>query len=176
VPARRSALLALAVLSVGVLTSGCGASVKAAPDGRWSACAAVRTPTAVTVRRHPIRFQQPPFEPVALHSTPQLARRLFDDFCVTEAHQEHPTGTFNCPEAFGLRYTGSFLAAGRTVATFDWEASGCQELALNIGGHHASTELVAAAATAAPHIDGDFRRVLGVSSVEAIFRGGLTRG
>jgi hypothetical protein len=98
-----------------------------------------------------------------------LARLLFDDFCVTEAHQEKPTGASSCPEEFGLLYAGAFLAAGRTVATFSWDASGCQELSLTVGSHHATTELVAAAAEASPHMDRDFRRVIGVSSVGAIF-------
>jgi hypothetical protein len=160
-------LIAIASLMM-VMSSGCGASVTAASDGRWSACSAAGTPTAVTVHRS-IHFARPGFEPIVLHSTPRLASRLFDDFCVTEAHQEKLSGASNCPDDFGLLYSGAFLAADRTVATFSWHASGCQELSLVVGSHHATTELVAVAATAAPHLDSDFRRVLGAGSVSAIF-------
>jgi hypothetical protein len=94
-----------------------------------------------------------------------LVRRLYYDLCVTVGHPDHlpPGAVVNCPADFGLVYSGVFYAADRKLASFSYEASGCQGIDLSVGPDHASTLILGTAAAAEPAaFDTDFAAVLGV--------------
>jgi hypothetical protein len=161
-------LLALGSLAV-VLASCCTGC------GRASAASAVRGCTTLQPDTVAVQgassFPADGFTPITVerHNT-RLASKLLHDFCVTELKQEHPSGEFSCPEDFGLRYRGQFLAAGKQIADFTWDASGCQVLYLTIQGRRTvNTWLVEAASIASPTMDTDFQHVLRLRCENAIF-------
>lgn len=156
---RRIGMRMFVIVAMLVAVAGCGTG-SAYFSGPSGVCSSLH-PDTVTARRA-VALPRPGLPPidVADHSAMD-ARAVLADFCVIEAHHETLSGAWSCPADFGLSYVGAFVESDRTLATYNWAASGCQRLTLNIRrGPSASTYLVAAASSAAPHMEADFRRVL----------------
>ena len=168
---RRIGPLVAAAAVLAALVAGCGSGVVTiGADGRWSECGKVPAPTAVAVERtQAITSQLDPLHG-ASHARRQgpLAGELFDDICRTEVVQVHPTGPISCPADFGLGYTGTFEAAGVTVAHFKWSASGCQMLYLTVAGHRVSTMLAGPASLTTGPLERDLANLMGYSSEATI--------
>jgi hypothetical protein len=79
-----------------------------------------------------------------------VVRRLYHDMCLIAAHPANlpPGATLSCPDDFGLTYSGVFEAANRTLATFIYNASGCNALTLSAGPNQASSLIWSKAALA----------------------------
>jgi hypothetical protein len=94
-----------------------------------------------------------------------VVRSLYRDMCVIAGHPAHlPRGvTLSCPNDFGLTYTGAFEAGNKTVATFTYNASGCNALSLSAGRNQASSLIWSKAARAVqPSMDAGLASAFGV--------------
>jgi uncharacterized protein YceK len=157
--------------------AGCGSVVAAtkpaAPAAQTAApaahtatavgCASVNQATTVTIRRS-IRLVEP-IRANALSVTerkPVLVRALFGDFCNAIAHADTPRTLVNCPDDFGLDYSGTFYDGSRALAKFVYGASGCQTVSITAGGKTRATMVFGTAAAAAPHLQADMVAVLGL--------------
>jgi hypothetical protein len=123
----------------------------------------VNQATTVTIRRS-IRLVEP-IRANALSVTerkPALVRALFGDFCNAVAHADTPRTLVNCPDDFGLDYSGTFYDGSRALAKFVYGASGCQTVSITAGGKTRATMVFGTAAAAAPHLQADMAAVLGL--------------
>ena len=99
---------------------------------------------------------------------PAKVQALLQDFCAVLSHPSSAKATLSCPNNFGLYYDGTFYAGTRAVATFNYGASGCQTVGLTPfspagqPGKMESGVIMGAAAAAAPHLEGDMGKVLGI--------------
>ena len=92
-----------------------------------------------------------------------LVRALFRQLCAAVSHPSAAKGaTLHCPADFGIVYLGTFYDGSRTLATFDYGASGCQLVSLTVGGKTRTTMVVGTASAAAPKLRADLAAVLGV--------------
>jgi uncharacterized protein YceK len=146
-------------------TGSSGSSGSAGAPGAGSAvgCASVSQATVVTIRRSMHLVE--PVRATGLTTTkrdPAMVRALFGDFCAAVRHADKHPGIMACPADFGISYTGTFYAGGRTLATFVYGASGCQSVTVTADGKRQSTVLFGTAAAAAPNLQTDMAAVLGV--------------
>ena len=92
-----------------------------------------------------------------------LVRALFRQLCAAVSHPATAKGaTLHCPADFGISYLGTFYDGSRTLAKFDYGASGCQLVSLTVGGKTRTTMVTGAASAAAPKLRPDLAAVLGV--------------
>ena len=70
-----------------------------------------------------------------------------------------------CPADLGISYAGTFYDGSRTLATFVYGASGCQTASLTAAGKTKATMMVGSASAAAPKLQADLAKVLGVPSL-----------
>jgi hypothetical protein len=174
---RRAHLLAIAALAaVTVAASGCGhvstqsqgatqSHGATQPKGAWSGCGNLARPSVMQVRRT-VGLARPMREILlATERRAPVVRRLFHDMCVIAGHPAHlpPGVTLSCPDDFGLTYSGVFEAGNRTLATFTYDASGCNALSLSAGPNQASSLIWSKTALAVqPSLDAGLATAFGV--------------
>jgi hypothetical protein len=94
-----------------------------------------------------------------------LVRALYSQLCAAITHPAKIKGTVRCPANLGVSYTGTFYDGSRALATFVYGASGCQTASLTAAGKTKITMMVGSAAAAAPKLQADLAKVLGVPSL-----------
>lgn len=142
-------MAAAALATVTVAASGCG-DVSTQPNGAWAGCGNLARPSVMQVRRT-VELARPMREILlATERHAPVVRRLYHDMCLIAAHPANlpPGATLSCPDDFGLTYSGVFEAANRTLATFIYNASGCNALTLSAGPNQASSLIWSKAALA----------------------------
>jgi hypothetical protein len=151
--------------SGGAVVSGAGSSTAATAAG----CADAGLATKVTIARSLHMIE--PTRLGALSQTqtdPAEVRALFRDFCLVLSHREDVTGrAISCPDAFGLGYNGTFYAGQQVLATYVYTASGCQAVSLTAAGKSQSALVFGSAAKAAPDLEPDMARALGMTVQQA---------
>ena len=144
-------------------SSSSSASASAAAASA-TGCAGVDQATSVTVRR--VLHLVEPTRAGALSKTQHnatLVRALFRQLCAAVSHPATAKGaTLHCPADFGISYLGTFYDGSRTLAKFDYGASGCQLVSLTVGGKTRTTMVIGTASAAAPKLRADLAAVLGV--------------
>jgi hypothetical protein len=145
-------------------SSAPASSSSATPAAAASAtgCASVDQATSVTVHR--VLHLVEPTRAGALSKTQHnatLVRALFRQLCAAVSHPAKGA-TLHCPANFGISYLGTFYDGSRTLAKFDYGASGCQLVSLTVGGKTRTTMVVGTASAAAPKLRADLAAVLGV--------------
>lgn len=173
---RYAPLIAAGVLAA--VLAGCGSAMSgstAVSDAGTSTastatgCADASVATKVTIDRtlHMVE----PTKLGALSQTqtdPAKVRALFRDFCQVLSHRENVTGrAIPCPDAFGLGYNGTFYAGSQVLATYAYTASGCQAVTVTAAGKSQSALVLGSAAKAAPDLEPDMARALGLTVQQA---------
>jgi hypothetical protein len=147
-------------------SSGASSSSSATPAAAASAtgCAGVDQATSVTVHR--VLHLVEPTRAGTLSKTQHnatLVRALFRQLCAAVSHPATAKGaTLHCPANFGIAYLGTFYDGSRTLAKFNYGATGCQLVSLTVDGKTRTTMVVGAASAAAPKLRADLAAVLGV--------------
>jgi hypothetical protein len=137
-------------------------AASSAPAAASTGCAGVNQATSVTVHR--VLHLVEPTRAGALSKTQHnatLVRALFRQLCAAVSHPAKGA-TLHCPANFGISYLGTFYDGSRTLAKFDYGASGCQLVSLTVGGKTRTTMVVGTASAAAPKLQADLAAVLGV--------------
>jgi hypothetical protein len=173
---RYAPLIAAGVLAAAL--AGCGSAVSgstaASGAGNSTAstatgCADASLATKVTIDRS-LRMVEPT-KLGALSQTqtdPAKVRALFRDFCQVLSHRQSVTGrAIPCPNAFGLGYTGTFYAGNQVLASYAYTASGCQAVTVTAAGKSQSALVFGSAAKAAPDLEPDMARALGLTVQQA---------
>jgi hypothetical protein len=145
--------------SPGASSSSSATPAAAAATG----CAGVDQATSVTVHR--VLHLVEPTRAGALSKTQHnatLVRALFRQLCAAVSHPAAKGGTLHCPGNFGISYLGTFYDGSRTLAKFNYGASGCQLVSLTVGGKTRTTMVIGTASAAAPKLRADLAAVLGV--------------
>ena len=171
----RGAVLAVLLCSA---LAGCGSVTASAPAGAGASssapvtssapavaatgCSSVNQATLVIVHR--VIHLVEPTHAGALSKTQHnatLVRALYRQLCAAVSHPA--TGAkLHCPADFGISYLGTFYDGSRTLAKFDYGASGCQLVSLTVGGKTRTTIVIGTASAAAPKLRADLAAVLGV--------------
>jgi hypothetical protein len=157
--------------------AGCGSVVASTPAAVPAATSASGTPTAPQVgcasvsqatvaAVHETRDLIEPTGRTVTQRHATLVRALFRDVCAAITHPDNPPVPINCPADFGIDYAGTFYGGHRTLATFVYGATGCQQISLTAAGKTHRTLVVGKAAAAAPHLEADMAAVLGVPESE----------
>ena len=94
-----------------------------------------------------------------------LVRALYSQLCAAITHPAKVKGTVHCPANLGVSYAGTFYDGSRALATFVYGATGCQTASLTAAGQTKATMLVGSAAAAAPKLQADLAKVLGLPSL-----------
>ncbi len=166
--------------SAGATSSGSSASSSAAssaaglasPESSAAAvaaaagCSDVSQATSVSVHRvlHLVEPTRMGSLSKTQHDT-TLVRALYSQLCAAITHPAKLKGTVRCPANLGISYVGTFYDGSRPLATFVYGASGCQTASLSAAGKTKATSLVGSAAAAAPSLQADLAKVLGVPSL-----------
>ena len=160
--------------------AGCGTAVAGAGNSAGSSavnssantatgCASTSLATRVTIARTMHLIE--PTHLGALSQTqtdPAKVRALFSDFCQVISHPDSSGNrVIPCPNDFGIAYNGTFYAGDRVLATYAYTASGCQVITLTAAGKPQSAMVIGSAAKAAPDLEPDMARALGMSVQEA---------
>jgi hypothetical protein len=172
-------LRALAVMGLlCAVLAGCGSVAASSPAGAPSAgttssgvatagarqvgCASVNQATAVTVRRF-LHLVEPAGNSAfgITERNPALVRALFRDFCAAVAHPAARTAVLHCPADLGISYLGTFYDGSRVLATYTYDATGCQRVSLTAAGKTRATMVVGRAADAAPHLSANMAAIVG---------------
>jgi hypothetical protein len=158
-----------------VAVAGCGTEVVGATSGTGTTgtttsasstttgCSSVNLATKVTIIRAMHLIE--PAHIAALADTqtnPSEVRALFRDFCAVVTHPDTSSKTLFCPNDIGLAYGGTFYDGGRVLATYTYAVSGCQVVTVNASGKHQSAVVRGTAAAAAPNLETDLAKVLGM--------------
>jgi hypothetical protein len=141
-----------------------GSSAAAVADA--AGCADVTQATSVAVHRV-LRLVEPTKQG-ALAKTQRdttLVRALYSQLCAAITHPAKIKGTVRCPANLGVSYTGTFYDGSQKLATFVYGASGCQTASLTAAGKTKITMMVGSASAAAPKLQADLAKVLGVPSL-----------
>jgi hypothetical protein len=96
---------------------------------------------------------------------PAKVHALYSQLCAAITHPATVRGTFSCPANFGISYAGTFYDGGRTLATFVYNATGCQTASLSAAGKTKITLMIGSASAAAPKLQADLAAALGVPSL-----------
>ncbi len=145
-------------------TGTAGSSAAAAADA--AGCADVTQATSVAVHRV-LRLVEPTKQG-ALAKTQRdttLVRALYRQLCAAITHPAKIKGTVRCPANLGISYVGTFYDGSQSLATFVYGASGCQTASLTAAGKTKITMMVGSASAAAPKLQADLAKVLGVPSL-----------
>lgn len=94
-----------------------------------------------------------------------LVRALYSQLCAAITHPAKIKGTLRCPANMGISYAGTFYDGSRPLATFVYGASGCQTASLSASGKTKTTIMVGSAAAAAPKLQADLAKALGLPSL-----------
>jgi hypothetical protein len=159
-----AAAAAGATSSAASSTGTAGSSAAAAADA--AGCADVTQATSVAVHRV-LRLVEPTKQG-ALAKTQRdttLVRALYRQLCAAITHPAKIKGTVRCPANLGISYAGTFYDGSQALATFVYAASGCQTASLTAAGKTKITMMVGSASAAAPKLQADLAKVLGVPSL-----------
>ena len=129
-------------------------------------CSDVSQATSVSVHR--VLHLVEPTRVGALSKTQHdttLVRALYSQLCAAITHPAKVKGTLRCPANLGISYTGTFYDGSRPLATFVYGASGCQTASLSAAGKTKTTIMVGSASAAAPRLQADLAKVLGLPSL-----------
>jgi hypothetical protein len=144
--------------------SGSGTGTTTSTSSTATGCSSVTLATKVTVIR--AMHLVDPQHAGSLEKTqtnPAKVQALFRDFCQAIAHRDTGTAILNCPDQIGLAYGGAFYDGSRLLADYTYGASGCQLVSVTPPGGKAQTVVVwGTAAQAAPDLDSDMSKVLGL--------------
>jgi hypothetical protein len=153
--------------SSGTATSaGASAGSSAAAVADAAGCADVTQATSVAVHRV-VRLVEPT-RVGSLAKTQRdttLVRALYSQLCAAITHPATIKGTVRCPANLGVSYAGTFYDGSQALATFVYAASGCQTASLTAAGKTKITMMVGSASAAAPKLQTDLAKVLGVPSL-----------
>jgi hypothetical protein len=153
--------------SSGVATGASApASAGSAAVANAAGCADVTQATSVTVHR--VLHLVEPTKQGALAKTQHdatLVRALYSQLCAAITHPAKLKGTVRCPANLGISYAGTFYDGSRALATFVYAASGCQTASLTAAGKTKITMMVGSASAAAPRLQTDLAKVLGLPSL-----------
>lgn len=94
-----------------------------------------------------------------------VVRALYSQLCAAITHPAKIKGTLRCPANLGISYVGTFYHGSRPLATFVYGASGCQTASLTASGKTKTTLMVGSAAAAAPKLQADLAKALGLPSL-----------
>ncbi|HEU5385186.1 MAG TPA: hypothetical protein VFV73_04725 [Streptosporangiaceae bacterium] len=161
-----------AASSAGAASSGSASpassagAASAAAVAAAAGCSDVSQATSVSVHRvlHLV-------EPTRLGSLSKtqhdttLVRALYSQLCAAITHPAKIKGTLRCPANMGISYVGTFYDGSRPLATFVYGASGCQTASLSASGKTKTTLMVGSAAAAAPKLQADLAKALGLPSL-----------
>jgi hypothetical protein len=158
--------------SAGATSAGSSAAGSASPESPAAAvaaaagCSDVSQATSVSVHRvlHLVEPTRMGSLSKTQHDT-TLVRALYSQLCAAITHPAKLKGTVRCPANLGISYVGTFYDGSRPLATFVYGASGCQTASLSASGKTKATILVGSAAAAAPRLQADLAKVLGVPSL-----------
>lgn len=153
-------------------SAGSSAAGSASPESSAAAvaaaagCSDVSQATSVSVHRvlHLVEPTRVGSLSKTQHDT-TLVRALYSQLCAAITHPAKLKGTVRCPANLGISYVGTFYDGSRPLATFVYGASGCQTASLSASGKTNATILVGSAAAAAPRLQADLAKVLGVPSL-----------
>jgi hypothetical protein len=167
-------VLCAAVAGCGTVNATTAASGQAAVSAAASAssssaggCASVSQATSVTIHRSTAVIQPARVGSFTMtQRKPALVRALFSDFCKLVAHPYRGNHPMDCPASLGISYSGTFFDGQRKLATFDYAASGCQNVRVAEAGKSTFTLVFGSTAAAAPHLENDMAAVLGQSKPE----------
>ncbi len=151
------------------------ASASASPSGGSSAAAAVAAAAgcgdvsqATSVSVHRVLHLVEPTRLGAQAKTQRdttKVRALYNQLCAAITHPATIKGTVRCPANLGISYAGTFYDGRQTLATFVYNATGCQTASLSAAGQTKVTMMVGSASAAAPRLQADLASVLGVPSL-----------
>ncbi len=149
--------------SAGASSAG-GSSAAAVADA--AGCADVTQATSVAVHRV-LRLVEPTRQGSLARTQRDttLVRALYSQLCAAITHPATVKGTVHCPANLGVSYAGTFYDGSRALATFVYGATGCQTASLTAAGQTKATMLVGSAAAAAPKLQADLAKVLGLPSL-----------
>ena len=123
-------------------------------------CAGVDQATSVTVHR--VLHLVEPTRAGDLSKTQHnatLVRALFGQLCAAVSHPTKSKAVVRCPVDLGISYVGTFYDGSRTLAKFNYGASGCQLVSLTVGGKTRTTMVIGTASAAAPKLRADLAAV-----------------
>jgi hypothetical protein len=161
-----------AASSAGATSSGSAAAGSAAPVSSAAAvaaaagCSDVSQATSVSVHR--VLHLVEPTRTGSLSKTQRdatLVHALYSQLCAAITHPATIKGTVRCPANLGISYSGTFYDGSKPLATFVYGATGCQAVSLTAAGKTKTTILVGSASAAAPKLQADLAKVLGVPSL-----------
>jgi hypothetical protein len=138
----------------------------AAAVANAAGCADVTQATSVAVHR--VLHLVEPTKQGALAKTQHdatLVRALYSQLCAAITHPAKLKGTVRCPANLGISYAGTFYDGSKALATFVYAASGCQTASLTAAGKTKITMMVGSASAAAPKLQTDLAKVLGLPSL-----------
>jgi hypothetical protein len=151
--------------------AGCASAVAGAGNSTTSTstatgCASTSLATKVTITRA-MHLIEPTHLGALSHTQtdPAKVQALFRDFCQVLAHPS--SGAIRCPNDFGLDYNGTFYAGSRVLATYMYSATGCQVVTVTTAGKAQSVVVSGTTVKAAPSLEPDMARALGMSVQEA---------
>lgn len=94
-----------------------------------------------------------------------VVRALYSQLCAAITHPAKIKGTLRCPANLGISYAGTFYDGSRPLARFVYGASGCQTVSLTASGKTKTTVMVGSASAAAPKLQADLAKALGLPSL-----------
>ena len=164
-----------AASSAGAASSGSASAAAAGSASPVSSAAAVAAAAgcsdvsqATSVSVHRVLHLVEPTRLGSLSKTQHdttLVRALYSQLCAAITHPAKIKGTLRCPANRGISYVGTFYDGSRPLATFVYGASGCQTASLSAAGKTKTTIMVGSASAAAPRLQADLAKVLGLPSL-----------
>ena len=164
-----------AASSAGATSSGSASAAAAGSASPASSAAAVAAAAgcsdvsqATSVSLHRVLHLVEPTRLGSLSKTQHdttLVRALYSQLCAAITHPAKIKGTLRCPANLGISYVGTFYDGSRPLATFVYGASGCQTASLSASGKTKTTIMVGSAAAAAPKLQADLAKALGLPSL-----------
>jgi len=94
-----------------------------------------------------------------------LVHALYSQICAAITHPATIKGTVRCPANLGISYAGTFYGGSKPLATFVYAATGCQTASLSASGKTKTTVMIGSASAAAPKLQADLAKVLGLPSL-----------
>ena len=155
-----------AASSASSAASAASPASSAAAAAAAAGCSDVSKATSVSVHR--VLHLVEPTRGSALSKTQHdttLVRALYSQLCAAITHPAKIKGALRCPANLGISYIGTFYDGSRPLATFVYGASGCQTASLSAAGKTKTTIMVGSASAAAPKLQADLARVLGLPSL-----------
>jgi hypothetical protein len=123
---------------------------------------------ATSVSVHRVLHLVEPTRTGALSKTqrdPALVHALYSQLCAAITHPDQIKGTIRCPANLGISYAGTFYNGSKPLATFVYGATGCQTASLSAAGKTKVTIMGGSASAAAPKLQADLAKALGLPSL-----------